>query len=150
MGLTVGEEDHADVGAAGATGIATRGIARASTGTSGVKSGGDGAINCWSSSLVNKGTSTQGPQWSGGEGHGVICCDRVEVGAIGVVQRLFLANSKAMCPSSPIHKTSPAALMGMSRQKTRKRVVIDDQSPFIGSTRACAGKSDSLPGRNEG
>ena len=95
MGLTVGEEDHADVGAAGATGIATRGIARASTGTSGVKSGEDGAINCWSSSLVNKGTSTQGPQWSGGEGHGVLCCDKVEVGAIGVVQRLFLAQGVA-------------------------------------------------------
>jgi hypothetical protein len=77
----------------------------------------------------------------------VICCDRVEAGTIGVVQRLFLANSKAMCPSSPIHKTSPAALMGMSRHKIRKRAVIDDQSPFIGSTRACAGKSDSLPGR---
>jgi hypothetical protein len=147
MGLTVGKKDHADVGAAGTTGIATRGIARASIGMSGVKSGGDGAINCWSSSLVNKGTSTQGPQWSGGKVHGVICCDRVEAGIIRVVQRLFLANSKAMCPSSPIHKTSPAALKGMSRHKIRKRAVIDDQSPFIGSTRVCAGKSDSLPGR---
>jgi hypothetical protein len=147
MELTVGEEDHADVDAAGTTGIATRGIARASIGMSGVKSGGDGAINCWSSSLVNKGTSTQGPQWSGGKVHGVICCDRVEAGTIRVVQRLFLANSKAMCPSLPIHKTSPAALKGMSRHKIRKRAVIDDQSPFIGSTRACTGKSDSLPGR---
>ena len=38
MGLTVGEEDRADVGAAGTTGIATQGIARASTGASGAKS----------------------------------------------------------------------------------------------------------------
>jgi hypothetical protein len=38
MELTVGEEDHADVGAAGTTGIAMRGIARASTEMSGVKS----------------------------------------------------------------------------------------------------------------
>ena len=72
MGLTVGKEDHADVGAAGTTGMATKGIARTSTGRPEVKSGEDGAINCWSSSLVNKGTSTQGPQWSGGEVHGVI------------------------------------------------------------------------------
>jgi hypothetical protein len=149
MGLTVGKKNHAHVGAAGTTSIVTSGIERASTGTSGVKSGGDGAMNCGSPSLVITGTSIQGPQWSGGEVHGVICCDRVEAGAIGVVQRLFLANSKAMCPSSPIHKTSPATLMGMSRQKTRKRAVIDDQSPFIGNTRACAGKRDSLPGRHE-
>jgi hypothetical protein len=38
MGLTVEEEDRADVGAAGTTGIVTRGIARASTGASGAES----------------------------------------------------------------------------------------------------------------
>jgi len=138
------------VGTAGTTGIATRGIASASTGTSSVKRGGDGATSCWSPSLVNKGTSTQGPQWSGGKVHDVICCDRVEVGAIGVAQRLFRAGSKAMCPSAPIHKTRPTVLIGMNRHQVRKRAMMEDRSPFIGGTRTCAGKSDSLQGRNEG
>jgi hypothetical protein len=150
IGLTAGKEDHAEVGAAGATGLATRGSTSASTGTSSVKRGGDGATSCWSSSLGNKGTSTQGPQWSGREVHGVICCDSVEVGASGVAQRLFRAGSKAMCPSAPIHKTRPTALMGMSRQQVKKRAMVEARSPFIGDTRLYAGQSNSLQGRKEG
>ena len=76
----------------------------------------------------------------------MICCDRVEAGTIGVVQRLFLANSKAMCPSSPIHKTSPAALTGRSRQKARKRAVIDDQSRFMAVLVRSWGKVTLLQG----
>src|SRR5215831_4161477 len=82
--------------------------------------------------------------------HGVICDDVVEVGASGVVQRVFRADSKPMCPSAPIHKTTLPAPMGMRRHKATQRTMREDRSPFIGGTRTCAGKSDSLQGRNKG
>jgi hypothetical protein len=125
MGLTAGKKDHAEPGAAGAPGSEMRGSAGTNTGTSRVRSGGDGATRCWSPALVNKGMSTQGPQWSAWEA----------IGAPEDVQRLSLAGSKAMCPSAPIHKTKPPAPMGMRRQQARQRAVREDRSPFIGSPR---------------
>jgi len=94
MGLTAGKKDHAEAGAAGAPGSVMRGSAGTNTRTSCVKSGGDGATRCWPPMLVNKGMSTQGPQWLAWEVNGVICCDRIELGAAGDVQWLFLAGSK--------------------------------------------------------
>jgi hypothetical protein len=124
---------------------------RANPGTSSCSKRGKVGTNCWeSASLVNKGTSTQGPQWSGGAVHGVICNDGVEVSASSVVQRLFRTGSKPMCPSAPIHKTTLPAPMGTRRHKATQRAMREDRSPFIGGTRACVGKSDSLQGRNAG
>jgi|RhiMetdeSRZDD1v2_1073273.scaffolds.fasta_scaffold353948_2 hypothetical protein len=55
MGLTAGKKDHAEAGAAGAPGSEIRGSAGTNTGTSRVRSGGDGATSCLSPALVNKG-----------------------------------------------------------------------------------------------
>jgi hypothetical protein len=78
------------------------------------------------------------------------CDNWVAVGASGVVQRLFRAGSKPMCPSAPMHKAIPAVPSGMSRHTATQRAIRDDRSPFIGSTRAEAAENNALQERYRG
>ena len=60
----------------------------------------------------------------------MICCDRVEVGAIGVVQRLFLANSKAMCPSCANTQDQPHSAHGHEQTKDQEESRDRRPKPF--------------------